>query len=276
MIRSRQIISSSKINFFSCLFIFCLFLPSAASAQKKDVLPVSQYHRIVSLKPNITLILQSLGLSDEIVGITKYCAIPNSKAQVIADYNSIDVEAVIRLKPDLIITSSENTQSRQFESLRAAGLNIHLFEFRSYEQMKASLLSMANLVGLAEFGREIAMGMDEKLKLLLDAKTAQTPLQKSFVLIVQRRPLMVASGHTYLSSLFEKIGMRNAFANNQIAYSVIDEEQLIRELVDYTFDITNHEEKTEDSFLNKTVTPIQVEDFLAAPQSVDNLIKLFQ
>src|SRR5689334_6301381 len=70
-----------------------LFFPGFAGATP----PAPQ--RIVSLKPNITDILVDLGLGDRIVGVTKFCKKPNATAQVIADYNSIQVEDVLRLKP---------------------------------------------------------------------------------------------------------------------------------------------------------------------------------
>lgn len=272
---------TSKISlaFFVFLVLFASVPGRPASAKTKINLkkaPQLKYHRIVSLKPNITQVLTSLGAGDQIVGITKYCERPNHKAKVVADYNNVDVEAVIRLKPDLVLTSPENSRSRQFEALKAAGLNSHLFEFDSYAKMKASVLAIAKLIGRPLVGGRVVARMDSKLVRLADKLKSQSKVPKLFIVIVQRHPLMVASGKTFISSLFEEIGLKNAFHFNKIAYPVIDEEELIREMADYTFELSHETHIQESEFLNKTVIPLKMEHFLAAPLAVDSLARLFE
>ena len=276
MIHSGPISFLAKTVTLAVLLALFMLTPTVALAQKNkraDAPP--QFTRIISLKPNITQMLISLGVQNNIVGITKFCEPPNTTAQVIADYNSINIEAVLRLKPDLIIGSAENSQVKQYESLQQAKLNLKLFSFDSYAQMKNALVEIAALLSIPEKAQTLINGMDAKLAAVQTKLTTDTQIKKTFIAIVQQHPLMIASGNTYLSSLFEQAGLTNAFSANSIAYPVIDEEELVREIVDYTFDLSFNHGNADNTFLNKTTILLKIDNFLAAPQSVDHLVNLF-
>ncbi|MBF0105806.1 MAG: ABC transporter substrate-binding protein [Deltaproteobacteria bacterium] len=234
-----------------------------------------QYKKIISLKPNITMILKDLGLNKEIVGVTKFCKTPNPEAQIVGDYNSVDLEGVLRLKPDLVLISTENTQSRQFDALKSARLNIKVFDFKTFDQFIVSLKEIAALLGLQARGTAVIKQIEAQLAALREKLVIPKQPPKSFIVLVQRHPLMVATGNTYISTLFKKAGLLNVFEFNRIPYPVMDEEEIIREIVDYTFDISHRTEaEVETHFLNKTIIPLNTEDFIATPQSVDNLVRL--
>ena len=61
--------------------------------------------RIVSLAPNITEILFSLGLDEEIVGVSIHCNFPEkAKTKVrVGSYISLDFEKITSIKNDMII-----------------------------------------------------------------------------------------------------------------------------------------------------------------------------
>ncbi|MEQ1679332.1 MAG: helical backbone metal receptor, partial [Nitrospira sp.] len=60
--------------------------------------------RIVSLAPSITEMLFSIGLEEQIVGVTEFCDYPaaaKSKAKV--GYANPSVEVIIALRPELVL-----------------------------------------------------------------------------------------------------------------------------------------------------------------------------
>lgn len=258
--------------------ILALFLLFPVHAKAKDAGKplVPRYNRVISLKPNITLILQSLGLSEKIVGVTKYCPKTNDSAVVVGDYNSIDVETIVRLKPDLILTSTENSQSRQFEALQAAGLHIKLYTFQNYDELVRSIAEIAGLVDSSTQGLIVVNNMNEKISRISEQNKIKNQIPKSFVVMVQRRPLMVAAGNTFISSLLTKAGFNNVHQANQIAYPVLEDEDLVYASFDYLFDLSHADKDQDVTFLNRTVIFLPTGEFLAAPQSVDNLEKLIQ
>ena len=59
--------------------------------------------RIVSLVPSITELLYSLGLNEEVVGITKFCVHPSSwlsSKKNIGGTKNLRIDDIINLQPD--------------------------------------------------------------------------------------------------------------------------------------------------------------------------------
>lgn len=234
--------------------------------------------RLISLKPNITRSLIAMGLKDQIVGITKFCDRPNPTAQVVGDYNSFDVEKIVRLKPDLVITSRENASTREFAKLDSLKIPTLLLSFDTWremllslDQLEQKLKSSPTAPGTAKPTLSISLARD-----IMELKSKTAPLSgKNFVVIVQRTPLMVAGGKSFISTLFSEIGLTNLFQNNAVAWPTIDEEIFIREGPELVFELS-HETIPEPEFLGQKVIPLKMEAYLAAPQAVDALQGLIQ
>ncbi|MCX7766950.1 MAG: ABC transporter substrate-binding protein, partial [Candidatus Sumerlaeia bacterium] len=65
----------------------------------------TEFHRIISLSPNITEILHLLGLDDKVVAVTDHCHIETLRVgrPSIGTFFSPNIEQIILLKPDLVI-----------------------------------------------------------------------------------------------------------------------------------------------------------------------------
>lgn len=253
--------------------IFILFFLTLKSAlSQSQGLPA----RLVSLKPNITQSLIELGLKDKIVGITRYCERPNPAAEVIGDYNSFDIEKIIRLKADLVITSSENTSQRDFAKLLELKIPTLLLNFNTWHDLLVSLDELERRL-LPQVQGHFAGKQTLSVRLSQDLtglRNQTTSLQgKNFVVIIQRVPLMVAGKNSFVGSLLEEIGLKNIFRDSPIAYPTIDEENFIREGPDLVFELS-HELSSEPEFLGQKVVPLKMEEYLAAPKVLSSLEQL--
>ena len=74
----------------------------------KDVKIKQDNHRIVSVSPQVTEILCDLGCMDRLIARTDFCLYPKSVAKVrsIGGITDANVEMIISLQPDIVITSS--------------------------------------------------------------------------------------------------------------------------------------------------------------------------
>ena len=234
--------------------------------------------RLISLKPNITQSLMALGLSDKIVGITKFCMRPNPTAEIVGDYNSFDVEKIVRLKPDLVITSQENASGRDFYRLTELKIPTLLLNFDTWNNLLASLDELEKKISPAPQSPETVKAIPSVRlsQSLSELRTRAIPLKgKSFVVIVQRVPLMVAGGKSFISTLLTEAGLVNVFENSSGAYPTVDEEIFIREGPELVFELS-HEGTASPEFLGQTVIPLKMEDFLASPIAVESLRTLVQ
>src|SRR5437879_245579 len=73
--------------------------------------------RIVSLVPSDTLNVAALG--GKVIGRTRYC---DGDAEVIGGTKDVDVDAVARLEPDLILGNQEENARMHLEALAQRGL----------------------------------------------------------------------------------------------------------------------------------------------------------
>ncbi|MEJ7684745.1 MAG: helical backbone metal receptor [Segetibacter sp.] len=78
--------------------------------------------RIVSLVPSQTELLYSLGLDEEVIGITKFCIHPDKwfrSKQHVGGTKTVKKDVVKALQPDLIIANKEENVKEQIEELAA-------------------------------------------------------------------------------------------------------------------------------------------------------------
>ena len=83
---------------------------------------VKKYSKIISLVPSITEILFDFGLSDSVLGITKYCVYPiiakESPRIIVGGTKNPNIRLIKQLNPDLIFVNKEENRLKDFNSLK--------------------------------------------------------------------------------------------------------------------------------------------------------------
>ena len=125
----------------ACALALCLLLvPGAGQALTvldqtgRSVSLPAPPGRIVSLVPSVTEILFAIGARDVLVGVTDFCDYPpeaRRKAHV-GDMVNPNLEAVITLKPDLVVATRSGNREETFDQLRRLGIAVELVGFAIY------------------------------------------------------------------------------------------------------------------------------------------------
>ena len=112
---SRRILSSLTVLW---LLMAASVLPVAAHSASAAITIVDDQHttltlagpaqRIISLAPNVTEILFSLGLGNRVVGVSSYSTYPPAATHlpIVIDNGVPNLEKIIALKPDLLISAA--------------------------------------------------------------------------------------------------------------------------------------------------------------------------
>src|SRR5205814_810512 len=76
--------------------------------------------RIVSLVPSVTEILYALGAEERLVGVTDFCDYPPAARQrpSVGGMVNPNLEAIVALKPDLVIATTEGNGEETFAQLK--------------------------------------------------------------------------------------------------------------------------------------------------------------
>lgn len=200
-----------SILFFA--ICFCLAFTACNNGDTKNTKQTEQKTdsaRIVSISGTTTEILCALGMENQIVGTDVTSTFPESiqKLPKVGHNRNMSAEAIIALKPTLVVGVTENTSPQLVEQLRAANIKVQMFDLESSPEGAKNLVRrVADSMQVADKAEPICQKIDEDLK----AKVALSKEPK--VLFIYARgagTLMVAGEHTYPNSMVKLSGGKNA------------------------------------------------------------------
>jgi ABC-type Fe3+-hydroxamate transport system substrate-binding protein len=173
--------------------------------------PQGTARRIVSLVPSLTEALFLLGLGERVVGVTDWCVHP---ADAVAGLPKLggtknpNLEALLALRPDLVIANREENRRRDVERMQAAGIAVWVTYPRTVRDGVALLREIASLGATAQAIRDVVEPVEAALQSALAARP--DPLQRVFCPI-WRDPWMSVGPDTYAHDLLALCGGENVF-----------------------------------------------------------------
>lgn len=181
--------------------------------RQRELLFLRAPQRIVSLVPSDTLNVLALGAGNRLVGRTRYCEAPGT-VETVGGTKDVDVDAVARLLPDLVLANQEENSRSHLEQLAQLGFPLLV----AFPRTVADGLSH-----LARLGKIL----DSDARALLcngyaavrDAEAAlRTQRQLRAFVPIWMDPLMTVNGQTYMSDALRLGGGENIFADRQRMY----------------------------------------------------------
>jgi ABC-type Fe3+-hydroxamate transport system substrate-binding protein len=178
--------------------------------------------RIVSLIPSITEILFRLGAGDRVVGVTKFCTEPpdgvGAKPKVGGQKNP-RLEAILALKPDLVIANVEENRKEHVEAMRAAGLRVLVTYPRTVEEGIQLIRDLGVLTRCADRAEAMARRCDAA-RVEVNARIEGRPPIRVFCPI-WRRPYMTINGDTFVDAMLRACGGMNVFRDRSERYPTV-------------------------------------------------------
>ena len=201
-------------TFCSILLLLLVALPGFAGEPPR---------RIVSLAPSLTELACALGLEKNLVGITTYCDRPASikgKPTVGGPANP-SLEAVLNLKPDLVLVDEEGIGSKQVKRLQKLGIRTVTFHGSRLEKLAAAVRQLGIDLDVRQPANQLASRIEQSLKPL---KTA-APVTTMFV--IWPDPLVAAGPGSLLDDAMKLSGMSNIAADAGSGYPRLSLEAVI-------------------------------------------------
>lgn len=167
--------------------------------------------RIVSLVPSQTELLFELGLTEEVIGITKFCVHPQQwlkNKTRIGGTKTIKTDLVASLKPDLIIANKEENVKEQIEALE----KIAPVWITDVCNINDAFNMMQGIGGVT--------GKDKKAQILIN--TIKNDFAKLGLLLQQHKkirtayliwkdPYMTVGGDTFIHDMLRLCSLQNVF-----------------------------------------------------------------
>ena len=165
--------------------------------------------RIVSLVPSQTELLADLGLEKEVLGITKYCIHPvgwQSTKTITGGTKNFDPDLIGMLKPDLIVGNKEENYKKGIDLL-SASWPVWMSDISNLEQALAMVTSVGELTGREQQAKLIVRNILKSFSTI----TRFPPV--SVLYLIWRKPWMAAGPGTFINSMIDTIGLKNAITS---------------------------------------------------------------
>jgi len=184
----------------------------------RDLLFSAAPRRIVSLVPSDTYTLFRLGCGDRVIGRTRYCDFPDVPATVpsVGGTKDVDVDAVIALRPDVVIANQEENTRAALEKL-ALQVPVLVSLPRRASDGISHLARIVRMLRLEKdpVAADLVRAGYAALRVIHGAREAA--LLTVFVPIWME-PLMTLNADTFGSDVLEVAGARNVFADRLRLY----------------------------------------------------------
>lgn len=189
-----------------------------------DAFPVLPPGRVVSLVPSVTASLFDLGLGGAVVAVTEFCVEPAAKVQSlpkIGGTKNPNVEAIVQLRPDLVIANREENTQAAVEAIAAAGVPVWLAFPRTVREAIDDLYTTAQLFR-SDRALERVQVLEQNAELVALTAQGSEPL-RYFCPIWQgidggTRWWMTFNDDTYPANVLWWFGGANVFGGRQRRY----------------------------------------------------------
>ncbi len=166
--------------------------------------------RIISLVPSQTELLFDLGLTKEVVGITKFCIHPKEwfvSKTIVGGTKQIKTDVIHQLQPDLIIANKEENVKEQIEEL-AKHYPVWISDVNNLADAYQMIEQIGLITGKQLPANEIIFTIKKNFTQLLPPDTGQLTAY-----FIWQNPYMTIGGDTFIHSMLEAAGYNNIYAD---------------------------------------------------------------
>jgi vitamin B12 transport system substrate-binding protein len=183
--------------------------------------------RIVSLAPHTTELIYALGAGNKLVAVSDYSNYPieAEKLPSVANYNGIDIETIMRLKPDLIVAWQGGNKPQDIARLASLGFTIYSSAPQSPDDISRDIIELGKILGQETQAKTLANNFSVSLASIKLRYQKQSKQHVFYYLWTA--PLMTIGAQAWANKLIEICGASQIFNDSPIPYPEVSKEQVI-------------------------------------------------
>jgi iron complex transport system substrate-binding protein len=174
--------------------------------------------RIVSLVPSVTETAFALGGEARLVGVSDFCDWPpaaRAKPRVGGMINP-SLEAIVALKPDLVVGTDEGNREETFLQLRRLGIPVYVVHARRVAEMYDLITRVGELTGRRD--AVVALVGDIRRRIEAVRASVRTLPTPRVLYVLWPEPLLVPGRDSHLTEMIELAGGRSITAAEPVSY----------------------------------------------------------
>jgi len=180
--------------------------------------------RIVSLLPSLTETVCALGQCARLVGVDRYSNFPDSVKKLPQVGGGLDpnVEAIVALKPDLVLMA---TSTRLDAQLQALGIKVLALEPKNHADVKRTLEALAKALAS---GDALAVWRDIDARLQTAAQSLPPQVANTRVYFEVNRAPFAAGESSFIGETLTRLGAKNIVPAKLGAFPQLNPEFVVR------------------------------------------------
>jgi iron complex transport system substrate-binding protein len=219
--------ASSRSSGYAAVLLFAAVLASAFACSKRNtkvvqdesgptltvtddvgrrVVVPAHIDRIVSLAPNLTEIVYTVGAGDRLVGDTEFCDYPAEAKRVakIGDTMHPSIERIIALKPQIVLVSTASQLEAFTKQLDQQRITVYVTNPQSLDDVFRSIQALGDLFGQHDRAASVVADLRKRA----DAVEAATKQVKPLTVFYQvyEQPLYTIGREAFLTDLVRRAG----------------------------------------------------------------------
>ncbi len=199
-----------------------------ACSEKQVAEPVSTTaERIVSLAPNLTELVYTVGAGEQLVGVSAWSDYPREvlNLPVVGNAFTVDQEQLALAKPDLLLVWESGTPAHIVDELRSIGYNVTAIRTRELDDVADALLQIGELTGHADEAEKAAAAYRDELQVMRERYQSLPKIRVFYQ--VAARPLYTINNEHYISELISACGGKNIFEDLSDLAPTVDVEAVV-------------------------------------------------
>lgn len=213
-------LKNAKTLFSAGALAFALLHATSVNASPK---------RVVTLIPSLgELASEILESTDTIVGVSEFTDYPAGlkSKKTVGPYSKVNLEAVLELRPDLVLASTDGNLKDQIDRLRELKIPVLVVNTSRIQQIEESITQVAQALARPEKGKALLEKFKKDIQAIRERAKKRNPVQT--LLQIGDEPLVVVGGDSFLSEALEIVGAKNVYADLKLAYPRISYEDVVK------------------------------------------------
>ncbi|CAM3312831.1 ABC transporter substrate-binding protein [Rhodothermus bifroesti] len=184
--------------------------------------------RVVTLAPSLTEIVFAAGAGHLLVGVTTADDYPPA-VDTLPRFSALPVnfEAIVALKPDLVLATDQVNNPRDTATFATLGLPVYFFSYATLEDVLEAILTTGRMLGTEAAAKRTVDSLRARL-LHLQAALDPLPRRPSVLLLISDETLYAFGQGSYVHDLIARAGGQSLTATLPVAGPVLSDEFVLQ------------------------------------------------
>lgn len=208
----------------SLLAVLCINVAVASSMASLETLPAK---RIVALSPHAVEMLFAIGAGNAIVATSDSSDFPKAAKAIprVGGYYGIQIEKIIELNPDLIVTWKGGDNAAALDRLAALGFRLVNSDPKTLMGVADDLQRLGVLTGHEAQANTLAADYRQELRQIKQTNAAKKDIKVFYQL--WSTPLMTVAKNSWIQQIIEVCHGKNVFFDAKNEYPQVSVESVL-------------------------------------------------